>query len=55
MSGTFTDAIYLCYSTNVKRKCKGFQRRTVRNTGEIPIQHLAKMQMGVYIMELTEK
>lgn len=55
MSGTFTDAIYLCYSTNVKKKCKGFQRRTVRNTGEIPIQHLAKMQMGVYIMELTEK
>lgn len=55
MSGTFTDAIYLCYSTNVKRKCKGFQWHTVRNTGEIPIQHLAKMQMGVYIMELTEK
>ena len=27
MSGTFTDAIYLCYSTNVKRKCKGFQRK----------------------------
>ena len=55
MSGTFTDAIYLCYSTNVKKKCKGFQWHTVRNTGEIPIQHLAKMQMGVYIMELTEK
>ena len=55
MSGTFTDGIYLCYSTNVKRKCKGFQWHTVRNTGEIPIQHLAKMQMGVYIMELTEK
>ena len=55
MFGTFTDAIYLCYSTNVKKKCKGFQWHTVRNTGEIPIQHLAKMQMGVYIMELTEK
>ena len=49
MFGTFTDAIYLCYSTNVKKKCKGFQWHTVRNTGEIPIQHLAKMQMGVYI------
>lgn len=23
MSRTFTDVIYLCYSTNVKRKCKG--------------------------------
>lgn len=46
MSGTFTDAIYLCYSTNVKNKCKGFQWHTVRNTGEIPIQPFGKNADG---------
>lgn len=46
MFGTFTDAIYLCYSTNVKKKCKGFQRCAVRSNGEILIKHLAKYADG---------
>lgn len=48
MSGTFTDAVYLCYSTNVKKKCKGFQWRVVRTAGETPIKHFANADGSLY-------
>ena len=46
MSSVFTGAVHMSYSTNVKKKCKGFQRCTVRSNGEILIKHLSKYADG---------
>ena len=46
MSSVFTATAHLCYSTNVKEKCKGFQHCPMRGNGDTSIKHLAKYADG---------
>lgn len=46
MSSIFTDAVHMCYSTNVKKKCKGFQPCVLRNNGGIPTHYFVKNADG---------